>query len=208
MSEGGGLWSKPKPTFESNMNLVTSKADQLATNVYSTAKTIAKEVAKARAEKAAENAAKKAAPATPAPSTATPATPATPPAPDTPSTPATTPATSATPATADKEEEEPDLTFFEQIKKDAKDGKFTDIVKSLPSPPPFPTALVMQIIMSLNDIFQQNIGKVGQYANITIDSEIEKKKNELELTKALGEQAKKTDLETHMPIYVTHVLNK
>jgi len=199
--EGGGLWSKPKPeaSFESNMNLVTSKADKLATDAYSTIKTIAKETAKARAEKA-EEAAKATLPAPPAPPA--PAPPATP----TPPT-ATTPAT-ATPAKATDTDEEPDLSFFEQIKKDVKDGKFSDIVKSLPSLPPFPSALVMQIIMSLNDIFQQNIGKVGQYANATIDSEIEKKKNELELTKALGEQSKKTNLETHMPVYISHVLNK
>jgi hypothetical protein len=99
-----------------------------------------------------------------------------------------------------------ELTVFQQIKKKIKDGDFSDIVKSLPSPPPFPTALVMQIVGSLNDIFQQNIGKVSKYAEASIDYELEKKKNELELTKALGEEAKKTNLNTHMPAYINHVM--
>jgi len=97
-----------------------------------------------------------------------------------------------------------DLSVFEQIKKKIKDGDFSDIIKSLPSPPPFPTALVMQIAMSLNDIFQQNIGKIGKAVGDTIDIEIEKKKNELALTKALGEQATKTELESHMKSYIEH----
>ena len=101
-----------------------------------------------------------------------------------------------------------DLTVFEQIKKKIKDGDFSDIVKSLPSPPPFPTALVMQIAMSLNDIFQQNIGKIGKAVGDTIDIEIEKKKNELALTKALGEQATKTELESHMKSYIEHEFTK
>ena len=117
------------------------------------------------------------------------------------------PATATPPAPATDKEEE-DLSFFDQIKKDAKDGKFSDIMKSLPSPPPLPIGLIMEIVGSLNDIFKQNIGKVGQYTNIYIDSELEKKKNELELTKALGEHAKKTDLEKQMPIYIEHVLNQ
>lgn len=99
-----------------------------------------------------------------------------------------------------------ELTVFQQIKKKIKDGDFSDIVKSLPSPPPFPTAIVMQIVGSLNDIFQQNIGKVSKYAEASIDYELEKKKNELELTKALGEEAKKTNLNTHMPAYINHVM--
>ena len=101
-----------------------------------------------------------------------------------------------------------ELSIFEQIKKDAKSGKFEDIMKSLPSPPPFPTAVVMQIVGALNDIFQQNIGKVSKFAEAAIDAELEKKKNELELSKALGEQAKKTDLKSQMTTYVQHVLNK
>ena len=104
---------------------------------------------------------------------------------------------------------EPDeMTIFAQIKKKIKDGDFSDIVKSLPSPPPFPTALVMQIAMSLNDIFQQNIGKIGKAVGDTIDIEIEKKKNELALTKALGEQATKTELESHMKSYIEHEFTK
>jgi hypothetical protein len=104
---------------------------------------------------------------------------------------------------------EPDeMTIFEQIKKKIKDGDFSDIVKSLPSPPPFPTALVMQIAMSLNDIFQQNIGKIGKAVGDTIDIEIEKKKNELALTKALGEQATKTELESHKKSYIEHEFTK
>jgi hypothetical protein len=60
----------------------------------------------------------------------------------------------------------------------------------------------------LNDIFQQNIGKVSKYAEASIDYELEKKKNELSLTKALGEQATKTKLDEHMPAYINHVMNK
>ena len=99
-----------------------------------------------------------------------------------------------------------ELTVFQQIKQKIKDGDFSDIVKSLPSLPPFPTAVVMQIVGSLNDIFQQNIGKVGKAVEVAVDTEIEKKNNELALTKALGEQAKKTDLKTHMPAYINHVM--
>lgn len=99
-----------------------------------------------------------------------------------------------------------DLTVFQQIKQKMKDGDFTDIIKSLPSLPPFPAGLVMQILGSLNEIFQQNIGKVGQYTNVYIDSELEKKKNELELVKSLGEEAKKTNLKSHMPTYINHIM--
>ncbi len=99
-----------------------------------------------------------------------------------------------------------EITVFQQIKQKIKDGDFSDIVKSLPSLPPFPTTVVMQIIGSLNDIFQQNIGKVGKAVEVAVDIEIEKKNNELALTKALGEQSKKTDLKTHMPAYINHVM--
>lgn len=99
-----------------------------------------------------------------------------------------------------------EITVFQQIKQKIKDGDFSDIVKSLPSLPPFPTTVVMQIVGSLNDIFQQNIGKVGKAVEVAVDTEIEKKNNELALTKALGEQAKKTDLKTHMPAYINHVM--
>jgi len=109
---------------------------------------------------------------------------------------------------AESKPETDELTIFQEIKKKIKDGDFSDIIKSLPSPPPFPTAIVMQIISSLNDIFQQNIGKISKFAENAIDAELEKKKNELSLTKALGEQATKTNLEEHMPAYINHVMNK
>ena len=108
----------------------------------------------------------------------------------------------------DVKPESDDLTVFDQIKKKIKDGDFSDIVKSLPAPPPFPTAVVMQILMSLNEMFQQNIGKISKAVGDTIDIEIEKKKNELALTKALGEQATKTELEPHMKAYIEHELTK
>jgi hypothetical protein len=66
----------------------------------------------------------------------------------------------------------------------------------------------MQIAMSLNDIFQQNIGKVSKAVGYTIDIEIEKKKNELALTKALGEEVTKTKLEPHMKTYIEHEFTK
>ena len=108
----------------------------------------------------------------------------------------------------DVKPESDDLTVFDQIKKKIKDGDFSDIVKSIPAPPPFPTAVVMQILMSLNEMFQQNIGKISKAVGDTIDIEIEKKKNELALTKALGEQATKTELEPHMKAYIEHELTK
>ena len=108
----------------------------------------------------------------------------------------------------DVKPESDDLTVFDQIKKKIKDGDFSDIVKSLPAPPPFPTAVVMQILMSLNEMFQQNIGKISKAVGDTIDIEIEKKKNELALTKALGEQVTKTQLEPHMKAYIEHEFAK
>ena len=108
----------------------------------------------------------------------------------------------------DVKPESDDLTVFDQIKKKIKDGDFSDIVKSLPAPPPFPTAVVMQILMSLNEMFQQNIGKISKAVGDTIDIEIEKKKNELALTKALGEQVTKTELEPHMKAYIEHEFAK
>ena len=175
-------------------------------------------------------------PANPAdPATPTPATPATPedPATPTPTNPDPDPA-SIVPETPEEENllkkflqkvrkgdltdvvnsindvkpESDDLTVFDQIKKKIKDGDFSDIVKSLPAPPPFPTAVVMQILMSLNEMFQQNIGKISKAVGDTIDIEIEKKKNELALTKALGEQVTKTELEPHMKAYIAHEFAK
>ena len=108
----------------------------------------------------------------------------------------------------EKPESDDDLTVFEQIKKKIKDGDFSDIVKSIPSPPSFPAAVVTQILMSLNEMFQQNIGKISKAVGDTIDIEIEKKKNELALTKALGEQVTKTELEPHMKAYIEHEFAK
>ena len=101
-----------------------------------------------------------------------------------------------------------DLTVFQQIKQQIKDGNFTDIVKSLPSPPAFPTDLVKQILGTLNDIFQQNIGKVTKLAEVSIDYELERKKNDLELNKLLGAEATKTKLGPHMPAYINHIVNQ
>jgi len=105
-----------------------------------------------------------------------------------------------------KEGECIELSFWSQIKKDAKSGNFENLAKSLPSLPPFPAAEVMKILTSLNELYQQNFPKIGQFATIYIDNEVTKKKNELELNQALAEQTKKTDLDKHMDIYIQHVL--
>ena len=62
--------------------------------------------------------------------------------------------------------------------------------------------------MSLNEMFQQNIGKISKTVGDTIDIEIEKKKNELALTKALGEEATRTKLEPYMKTYIEHEFTK
>jgi hypothetical protein len=105
-----------------------------------------------------------------------------------------------------KEGECIELSFWSQIQKDAKSGNFENLAKSLPSLPPFPAAEVMKILTSLNELYQQNFPKIGQFATIYIDNEVTKKKNELELNQALAEQTKKTDLDKHMDIYIQHVL--
>ena len=102
---------------------------------------------------------------------------------------------------------EPDeLSIFEQIKKKAKEGDFSDIVKSLPSPPPFPTAIVMQIVSTLNDIFQQNVGKISTFATTAIDTEVAKQKNKLKLNNDMAERATGEALDKHLNIYVTQAL--
>lgn len=102
---------------------------------------------------------------------------------------------------------EPDeLSVFEQIKQKVKDGDFSDIVKSLPSPPPFPTAIVMQIASTLNDIFQQNVGKISTFATTAIDTEVAKQKNKLKLNNEMSERATGPALDAHMNLYISQAL--
>jgi hypothetical protein len=102
---------------------------------------------------------------------------------------------------------EPDeLSVFEQIKQKMKEGDFSDIVKSLPSPPPFPTAAVMQVVGALNDIFQQNVGKISTFATAAIDTELAKQQNKLKLNNEMAARATGAALDKHMNIYVTQAL--
>jgi hypothetical protein len=96
-----------------------------------------------------------------------------------------------------------ELTVFQQIKKKMKDGDFSDIVKSLPTIPPFPTAIVMQIVGSLKDIFDQNIGKVSQLATSLVDNELAKYQNKLKLNNEMAQRATGPALDKHMNIYVS-----
>jgi len=99
-----------------------------------------------------------------------------------------------------------ELTVFQQIKKKIKDGDFSDIVKSLPTIPPFPTAIVMQIVGSLKDIFDQNIGKVSQLATSLVDNELAKYQNKLKLNNEMAQRATGPALDKHMNIYVSQSL--
>ena len=102
---------------------------------------------------------------------------------------------------------EPDeLSVFAQIKQKMKEGDFSDIVKSLPSPPPFPTAAVMQVVGALNDIFQQNVGKISTFATAAIDTELAKQQNKLKLNNEMAARATGAALDKHMNIYVTQAL--
>ena len=102
---------------------------------------------------------------------------------------------------------EPDeLSVFAQIKQKMKEGDFSDIVKSLPSPPPFPTAAVMQVVGALNDIFQQNVGKISTFATAAIDTELAKQQNKLKLNNDMAARATGAALDKHMNIYVTQAL--
>ena len=102
---------------------------------------------------------------------------------------------------------EPDeLSVFAQIKQKMKEGDFSDIVKSLPSPPPFPTAAVMQVVGALNDIFQQNVGKISTFATAAIDTELAKQQNKLKLNNEMAQRATGAALDKHMNIYVTQAL--
>ena len=178
-----------------------------------------------------------AAPATPAPTAPTPAAPAPAPAATAPAPPAPAPApnspwrpdeqdlsrpgssgmTSAdyknlssqevSPEKEEKEEkdpENPEVSIFKQLSNDFKEGNFPKAALI----PPLPSGIVMQIIGSLNQLFQENFPKVGKLASIYIDKEVLEKENELKLNEALAEQVKKTDLDKHMDVYIKSVLNK
>ena len=111
---------------------------------------------------------------------------------------------------ADPEPEE--LSFIDQIRKDAKEGNFTKLGKalkeSLPSLPDFPAATVMNIVGTLTDLFKQNIPKVSDYANAVVKLEIAKKQHQLELNDAFAAKATGPALDEHMGEYVKNVLSK
>ena len=101
---------------------------------------------------------------------------------------------------------------MDQIRKEAKEGKFTKLAESLkeslPSLPPFPAAAVLQIVGTLTNLFQQNIPKVADYANAVVKLEIAKKKQQLELNEAFAAKANGPALDEHMGEYVKTVLSK
>jgi hypothetical protein len=144
------------------------------------------------------------------PNTATPSTP-TPMKTTDPNT--ATPSTPITPTdhNTDPEPDE-DISFIDQIRKEAKEGKFKklseSIKESIPSLPPFPAAAVLQIVTTLSGIFQQNIGKVSEYANTVLKLEMAKKKHQLELNDAFAEKATGPALDEHMGKYVDTVLSR
>jgi hypothetical protein len=105
-----------------------------------------------------------------------------------------------------------ELSFMEQITKDAKAGKFTKLAQSLkeslPSLPPFPAAAVLDVVGTLTDLFKQNIPKVSDYANAVVKLEIAKKQHQLELNDAFAEKATGPALDEHMGEYVKTVLSR
>jgi len=106
----------------------------------------------------------------------------------------------------EKPKKDEDLTVFQQIKQKMQNGDVSDIVKSIPSPPPIPAALVVQIITSLKEIFDTNIGKVGQYANAYMDNAVAKKKTQLRINNELAELAKGDELKPYVKTYIDHSL--
>ncbi len=104
------------------------------------------------------------------------------------------------------EGKEPELSWFQRIKNDFKTkGKFPKI-DPLGFLPPFPSLAAMQAMASLNKIFQENIIKVKDYANVYMDNEIAKKKHNLELIDSLAEATKQSNLDHKVDGYVDHVL--
>jgi hypothetical protein len=102
-------------------------------------------------------------------------------------------------------EPEKEISWFQQIKSDFKKGSFPK-VDPFGFLPPFPAATALQVMASLNTIFQENIGKVNKYANVYIDNEIAKKKHELDLENSLAEQITDASLKHKVDAYVDHVL--
>ena len=106
----------------------------------------------------------------------------------------------------EKPKKDEDLTVFQQIKQKMQNGDVSAIIKSIPSPPPIPAALVVQIITSLKEIFDTNIGKVGQYANAYMDNAVAKKKTQLRINNELAELAKGDELKPYVKTYIDHSL--
>lgn len=105
------------------------------------------------------------------------------------------------------DEKEPELSWFERIKHDFQTkGNFPKI-DPLGFLPPFPAVAVLQALSSVNKIFQENLPKVGEYATLTIDTEIAKKRHNLEIIDALAEQTKHSNLQHKVDDYVDHILD-
>ena len=109
--------------------------------------------------------------------------------------------------TEGEKKKEPELSWFQRIKRDFKTkGNFPKI-DPLGFLPPFPAVAVLQVLSSVNKLFQDNLPKVGEYATLMIDTEIAKKKHNLELIDALAEQTKHTNVENKVDHYIDHVLD-
>jgi len=65
----------------------------------------------------------------------------------------------------------------------------------------------MGIVSDLSKMFQQNIGKVSEYANAVVKLEVAKKNHELELNNAFAKEATKEKvLNENMGKYIETVL--
>jgi len=73
-----------------------------------------------------------------------------------------------------------DMSWFQIMKNDFEKGNFPKI-----DPwgflPPFPAATALQVMATLNDVFQTNKDKVSKLVTITIDHEIAKKKHDIQM---------------------------
>jgi hypothetical protein len=71
------------------------------------------------------------------------------------------------------------ISWFKIIKSDFEKGNFPKI-DPLGFLPPFPAAAALQVMGTLNNIFQTNQSKVAKLATVSMDSEIAKKEHEIE----------------------------
>jgi len=75
--------------------------------------------------------------------------------------------------------EKKNISWFKIIKSDFEKGNFPK-VDPFSFLPPFPAAAALQVMETLNDIFQTNKSKVAKLATVSMDNEIAKKEHEIE----------------------------